>query len=371
MSRVPYIRLLLVEDDYEDAFILRQMLERGAYREYELTQVESVAAARRALDQQHIDLVITDFALGLESGLDVIRMVLSRPDPPPVVVITSLDQREADLACLRAGAQDYLHKGGLTPELLDRALRYTLASHQSARELRATLQLRDQMLSIISHDIRGPLGTLHATLEFCANPALAGQTEKLQQLLRRAAESTSQLLDLSGKLLEWARAQTHQLAVEPQVLPLGRLAETITLPYQSQLEQKRLQLKLEIPPEAQCWADPDTLETALRNLLSNAIKFTPEGRAITLRSWRAGERQCLAVADEGVGMPAELCEALFNSQKKTARLGTAEEKGHGLGLLLVHELVRLNRGTITVESRLEHGTTFTLALPAADPSRGA
>ncbi|MDP0500392.1 MAG: hybrid sensor histidine kinase/response regulator [Verrucomicrobiota bacterium JB022] len=359
----PVIRLLLVEDDREDVFLFRKLLNKIRPLRFDLVVCEGVKEALKILDQQHIDLIISDFVLGLESGLDLLKHLRKSETAPPVIMITSMDQREVDIACMRAGAKEYLKKGSMTSELLDRTIRYTLRNHQAEQDLKAALNVRDQMLSIISHDICAPIATLRSTFKFCAEQVEQQPTPTLKKFLSRGETNAEQLLDLTTKLLHWARAQTDHLVVAPEVIECVDLIRTVHAALEPVLHGKELELVAEVEQDAIIYADREMVETVLRNLLSNAIKFSHHGKTVYLTIRTVKDETHLIVRDEGLGMGEELRASLFDQRKKTSRPGTSNEAGHGLGLMLVKSFVQRNHGAIEVESELGVGTTFTVKLP--------
>ncbi|KAF0093533.1 MAG: senX3 [Puniceicoccaceae bacterium 5H] len=364
----PVIRLLLVEDDREDVFLFRKLLNKIRPLRFELVVCETVKEALKALDQQHFDLIISDFVLGLESGLDLLKHLRKDETSPPVIMITSMDQREVDIACMRAGAKEYLKKGTMTAELLDRTIRYTLRNHQAGQELKAALNVRDQMLSIISHDICAPVATLRSTFKFCAEQVESQPATMLKKFLVRGENNAEQLLDLTTKLLHWARSQTDHLVVASEAIDCEELVETVEAALTPVLESKELTLVNEVEPDTMVYADREMTETVLRNLLSNAIKFSHLGKQIYLTIYRDGDETCLLVRDEGVGMPPELRDSLFDQRKKTSRPGTRNEAGHGLGLMLVKSFIQRNHGSIQVQSEPGEGTSFEVRLPSHVPT---
>lgn len=359
----PVIRLLLVEDDREDVFLFRKLLNKIRALRFELVVAESVRDALKAIENQSFDLIVSDFVLGLESGLDLLKQLRHYENAPPLIMITSMDQREVDIACMRAGAKEYLKKGSMTYELLDRTIRYTLRNHQAEQELKAALNVRDQMLSIISHDICAPIATLRSTFKFCAEQAENQPPATLKRFLHRGENNAEQLLDLTTKLLHWARAQTDHLVLIAEPHDYAEVLTAVQATLEPVLEAKQLELCVEVEPDATVYADREMLETVVRNLLSNAIKFSHEGKRIHLSVHLEGNEACLRVRDQGIGMAPDLAQSLFDQRKKTSRPGTRNEAGHGLGLMLVKTFVQRNHGSIAVESEMGEGTTFEVRLP--------
>ena len=120
----------------------------------------------------------------------------------------------------------------------------------------------------------------------------------------------------------------------------------------------------------QVYADTNALRTVVRNLLDNALKYTPSGGSVTIDAIEENGETKISVSDNGVGMSANKVKDIFLLKKEKSEAGTAGEKGTGLGMHLVNELVNLNKGRIQVMSHLNEGTTFELLLPKSNIALG-
>jgi signal transduction histidine kinase len=238
----------------------------------------------------------------------------------------------------------------------------------SEEELRAANLSKDRFFSIIAHDLRNPLSGFLSLTE-----VLAGQFFNLEEkrvhemcvLLNDGARQTSELLE---SILQWASAQTGRLVAHPSPLPLAELCEGIVEQQQGAARRKEVQLESRVAAFSVARADANMIVTVLRNLIANAVKFTPRGGRVVVTSARNGGWERVSVADTGRGMSADEVGKLFRIDVRLATPGTEGERGNGIGLILCHELVSLNQGRIEVASEPGKGSTFTLVLPAAEPS---
>lgn len=224
---------------------------------------------------------------------------------------------------------------------------------------------KDRIFAIIGHDLR--------------KPALAfrGITEKINYLLRKQdfgtlnalggqIEQDAQALhQLTDNLLSWALAQKNVLPYNPAALSLRTEAEEVLALFQSVAAHKNISFHNEIPDHQVVYADKNTLHTILRNLLDNAIKFSHPGGGVSLSTASSEEGVVIKIADTGTGIPQEKLRDIFLLQKGKNEQGTAGEKGAGLGLHLVWEMVQLNRGKIEMFSQPNQGTEVRLLLPTA------
>jgi len=234
---------------------------------------------------------------------------------------------------------------------------------KSEGELRKANLSKDRFFSILAHDLRNPMSGILSLSEVLANrfeQLSPARVREMCSLVRDGARTGAELLEA---ILQWARAQTGRLQAKPALLKLSELCEGVVALHASAAGSKGVTIRGCVDGDAVAFADEDMLATILRNLLSNALKFTPRGGEVTLSAEACGEWEKLSVGDTGVGMAAEDLSKLFRIDTHFSSLGTDQERGNGMGLILCKELVELNGGFINAESAPGKGSTFTIRLP--------
>lgn len=253
---------------------------------------------------------------------------------------------------------------------VDRRTADLLQSQRLIREQNLQLgrlnQTKDQLFLILAHELKNPVLSFRSVSQKINYLLNKGQLDRLDQLgaeLDRTASGAHKLLD---NLLQWAKTQRGTFAMHPRIIYLEEAFEKVIEEYSDRAEEKKIRISCQVESEeAFVWADPAALQIILRNLADNALKFTqPEGE-ICLSARESEEGMEVAVKDSGIGMQPEKLASLFQPGRKPG-LGTAGERGSGLGLLLLKELMDLHRGTIKVASEEGRGTTFTLLFPPRD-----
>ncbi|HEU4452418.1 MAG TPA: PAS domain-containing sensor histidine kinase [Longimicrobium sp.] len=241
------------------------------------------------------------------------------------------------------------------------ALESALLYEQSCRAAR----LRDEMVSVVSHDLRSPLTAIAmaASLlaEADAEPRLTPQRARLVDIIGR---STEQMTRMVGDLLDVARIESGRLDLRPASLrPATVLAEAAHL-LRSQAEAVGIALEVEPGDDLpDVRGDPDRLQQVMANLVGNALKFTPAGGTITLRAEPDAEGGVrFSVDDTGSGIPAEHLTRVFD---RFWQAGRADRRGLGLGLPIVKGIVEAHGGRIWAESEVGRGSSFRLTLPPA------
>lgn len=236
-------------------------------------------------------------------------------------------------------------------------------------EIQKSLQLaelnntKDKFFGIIGHDLKGPLNSLTSFSSLLMNHSEHLSKEEISMLARDLDKSLRNLFVLLENLLEWARAQTGAIEIIPEKLGLAAMAQENINLLNQQAQVKNIQLSSTIPDTLFVHAHPLSVKTVIRNLISNAIKFTNPGGSVTLGAQPSGAEVIVTITDTGVGIPPEVVNNLFRIDKKHSTIGTAQEKGTGLGLILCADFVSRNGGKIWVKSKPGTGTTFFFTLP--------
>ncbi|HYI76511.1 MAG TPA: sensor histidine kinase [Chryseolinea sp.] len=227
-------------------------------------------------------------------------------------------------------------------------------------QLEEVNHVKDKLLSVVSHDIRGPLGSLHLALNLVKSGSLsAAEFQKVSEDLEARLTHTTEFID---NLLQWAKLQMRGETFEPDRLDLSKLAEESVRLLEPECAQKNIRLQNHFQGSFEAFADLNMVRSVFRNLLTNAIKFTKPNGTISLGAYQVDRKIIVSVADSGVGIPEKNRSKLFTISS-VATQGTKQEKGTGLGLLLCKEFVEKNGGTIWFETQEGKGTTFYFSLP--------
>jgi two-component system sensor histidine kinase/response regulator len=234
---------------------------------------------------------------------------------------------------------------------------------QQNEELKATLNNRDKMYSVIAHDLRSPMASIRMVLNLVVastSPDLVGP--ELYELLDKANRESEEVHDLLDNLLKWTKSQTGRLNVVLQDLDLNDIVPGVVEIFEMIAQTKRIKLDYQAPAEPMLVnADNDMLKTVIRNFLSNAIKFSPEDSSIEILMTRDGDYAKVSVRDHGVGIAADRIDTIFHKGETT--YGTGGEEGSGLGLQLCQDFARKNGGDCMVESVEGEGSTFSVLIP--------
>jgi signal transduction histidine kinase len=235
---------------------------------------------------------------------------------------------------------------------------------ESERDLQELNATKDKFFSIIAHDLKNPIGTFKNLTDLLHKEYESFDDEERKDFIRMLNDSGESLSLLLENLLTWSRSQRGKILFNPVDIDLRDLAQKNIDVLQLNASQKNIELVNDIDENLIIKADPNMLTTIFRNITGNSIKFTPDGGKVSIKAVQNGsEKISIKITDTGVGMPQEKIENLFKIDKNISTEGTNNEKGTGLGLIIVNEFINKHNGEIKVESKIGVGSTFEILLP--------
>ena len=170
-------------------------------------------------------------------------------------------------------------------------------------------------------------------------------------------------MDLLSNLMEWTRSQTKRIEFNPQYIDVALIIKSILELLKTSTEQKLLNIKTDIPANIILYADKAMIESVLRNVVSNAIKFTPHKGSILIKTEEKAEEYLISITDTGIGIDPSNLKKLFRIDETYSTLGTNNESGTGLGLILCKDFIDYHKGKIWAESDIKSGSTIFFSLP--------
>ena len=375
------MHVLLIEDNEDDAYLIREMLLEKMEAGIQLEWVDRLSSALTQLAQGKSDLVLLDLSLPDSRGLETFDTVQRCAPDVPIVVLTGLDDEAMAVQAVRGGAQDYLVKGRLVDSyLLSRAVRYAVERKQAERALReseARLRQSQKMEGIgqlaggIAHDFNNLLTVINSYSDMLLgeigfdNPFVRNGLDQIKEAGHRAASLTRQLL-----------AFTRQQVLEPKILDLNESVSTMAKLLRRLIGEDITLVLCPHPALGRVKVDPGQVEQIIMNLAVNARDAMPGGGELTIETRNVdldgfdahqqisapGSYVMLGVSDTGCGMDADTKTRMFEPFFTTKGPG----KGTGLGLATVYGIVKQSGGSIGVSSDLGKGTTFNIYLPCVE-----
>ncbi|MDH5637847.1 MAG: PAS domain-containing sensor histidine kinase, partial [Nitrospinota bacterium] len=208
-------------------------------------------------------------------------------------------------------------------------------------------KLKDKYVSLVAHDLKSPLATSLGLLEFIDRDSDNPLSPRQKELYERAAQTGQMMVKTIDEVLNISRLQTGAIEVRKRFITANRIIYHVLGSTSFLAEKKGIEITNEIPEATYLYADYDLFSNVIQNLVSNAIKFCNKGDEIRL-SITTGETVTFAVEDTGIGVRPGILEKLFRHEEKTSTLGTAGERGTGLGLPYSQDIIKAHGGAISV-----------------------
>ncbi|MEO8338075.1 MAG: HAMP domain-containing sensor histidine kinase [bacterium] len=233
-------------------------------------------------------------------------------------------------------------------------------------ELERVNALKNQFVGMAAHDLRNPIAAISSYSDLLLEPDFSASPEQQQHFLRRIRESSRFMLTLINDLLDISTIEAGQLKIELAPLDLGSLVRENLEFHRLLARDKRIAVHDCIAPGIPIvLGDSAKMEQILNNLVGNAIKFSPSDTRIDVQVAASGAGVSVVVQDEGPGIPSNELDGIFTPFQRTSTRPTAKEHSTGLGLAIVKRLVEAHAGTLSCESEVGRGSTFTAWFPAA------
>ena len=382
------IHILLIEDNLAEARLLQEFLKEGSFKEFSLVHVKRLSEALDTIGEDFsnpclYDVILLDLTLPDSQGLDSLKPLMARAPCLPIVVLTNTNDEQLAIEAVRKGAQDYLVKRQINPQLLIRSLRYAIERKQYLETLRALNQslknrveertaelveakevnkFKSEFVSILSHDIRNPLNAILLAAGLLKNSDDNLNPDKKvahYQMIRSAIKNMSLLLDEASFI---GKADSGKLSCELIEIDLISFCKAIVEEIQLTVSNKSINIVFNVIDNSNDFlGDEKLLHHILTNLLGNAVKYSPSNSQVILDLIFKSQSVVLKIQDSGIGIPIQEQKHLFEPFHRASNVGKIP--GSGLGLAIVKKCVEAHGGDITVQSQEEIGSTFTVILP--------
>jgi two-component system, sensor histidine kinase and response regulator len=229
-----------------------------------------------------------------------------------------------------------------------------------AEKMQQLNQLQTKLFSVISHDLRGPISNLHGLLELFSKKMMTPQEmTQVSDKLKSNLNVTQRTLE---NLLSWALSQMDGIKTDKQPIDVKHSVEEACRLMEETARRKSVSIEKTLNGGMMVMADPDQIQLVLRNLIHNGIKFSKIGDSINIRTAAENNLCRIIIQDSGIGMSQDEIDRIVGSIQHFTKVGTQQEKGTGLGLLLCKEFISRNGGSFDIQSRIGEGTEISFTL---------
>jgi signal transduction histidine kinase len=406
------IKILMIDDDEEDFMIVRDIILKGVVNhKYTIDWQPSYEAGLKSISEKKHDVYLIDYNLGAHTGLELIKKAIDIGCEAPLIILTGENNFEIDTQAMNAGAADYLVKGTISSQIVERSIRYAIANAKHRREmheLNAALEKRvksrtlileetldkleeskkelikeknkaehaariaeeaamakTQFLSNMSHEIRTPMNAIIGFTKVLLETSL---NEKQREYLNTIKVSGDILIVLINDILDLAKVESGKMTFDHSPFHLKTSVTEVLQLFETKIDGQNLKLVTKFDsaiPEIVV-GDSIRLNQIILNLVGNAVKFTPSGQInVNVKLLKEDEKKVLIrfeVKDTGIGIPETEQKNIFEKFQQAKGLGAKLHGGTGLGLAIVKQLIELQGGIITVRSKVNEGSVFSFQL---------
>lgn len=372
------IRIIVIDDELGLREGCRRALRRHGY------EVEVAATGHEGLAQVQQDgfaLALLDVMMPDVSGIDLLKAIRAHDPDIVCIIITGYATVELAVAALKLGAYDFIAKPfsddnlvlavekGLEKRRLEQEARRLQRIEEEARRLAQEKEMLEELDRVksafmrkVAHELRAPIAAIESFMNSLLEGYGSPETQRLMQ--KRAAQRSSELLDLVDDLLNLSRIKDVKLESAKQEVCLKSVLDQVLSLHGPEAEKKEITIDLACETCPPIVADPAHIKQLWTNLISNAIKYTPDGGRIDVRLFPQDGIIVGEVADTGIGIAEADQPRLFEEFFRTEQAKAFAQHGTGLGLSIVKQIIQEYGGDIQVESELGQGTKFTFRLPA-------
>lgn len=358
--------ILAVDDEPANLLLLQRLLQR----QFQVICSPNGQTALQILSQHSIDVVLLDIMMPYMNGYEVLKTIRgsAATAETPVILVSAMTDGKDVAQGLEIGANDYITKP-IDPEVTVARIQTQLALKQlqderkkAIQELKAAQSLKDNLLRIASHDLKGPLMNIQLVSSLFRRdtttfPAAGDWLDALDS-------SVSAMQTVIEDFLDTAAMNSSVVDIKLERVGVKAVVEKLVKLYHAHAEKKHITIEAH-DEDGYVWADAARFQQALSNLVSNAVKYSPLHSTIRIWMFQEGDNVHVCVGDEGPGIPIDERPRLFTQFGKLSTRPTDGEHSTGLGLWIVKHMINLQGGEVGVECPPEGGSVFWIQMHAA------
>lgn len=360
--------ILVVDDEEKNRRLLRDVLEANGYQ---VIVAEDGHTALERVIEAPPDVILLDVIMPGLNGFEVCQQLKKTPETAviPVLLVTSLSEREDRIAGIKAGANDFLTKPVDLQEVMLRVKNALYSKRlfdqvqQNNKRLKELEALRDSMVHMVVHDMRSPLTVGKGNIEILEMSAAKKLDLLEKESLEDARASMTVLEEMINSLLDISRLEAGKMPLNLTRVDLCQLVYRALAQMGTMVEPDRIDYDPSVK-SVPVHCDSDLILRVVINLVGNAIKFNSSGGKVRIKVRKKGLYGKFVITDTGPGIPPEYHEKIFEKFSQVEGVQTRKYASTGLGLAFCKLAVEAHGGRIGVDSEVDKGSTFWFSLPS-------
>ncbi|OHD08496.1 MAG: hypothetical protein A2086_14770 [Spirochaetes bacterium GWD1_27_9] len=355
------MKILIVDDETANIFLLRGLLED----QYILEEANNGISAMDKVMTFSPDLILLDVMMPGVSGIDVCKKLSADVyyKDIPIILITAKTEDEDVKVGLESGAFDYIKKPFSDVELMAR-VKSSLRIRQYILKLKELNTIKDEFVSMVSHDLRTPLTTMLGYTDMLLEGKLIGHlNNKQKEMLKEIYKAGHHQFKIIKDLLNLSMIESGKIKINKTHFILFDSVKRMVDELKFKIIEKNLKLNLLISDSLSIYADEERLAQVFSNLIGNAIKFTNDGGLIEVSLEEKEDEFLIFVKDNGIGIAEKNLKTMLDQYKIFTTYSTSGEKGTGLGINICIKIISAHGGKLWAESEINKGSTFYFTIP--------
>ncbi|MEM9925649.1 MAG: ATP-binding protein [Cyanobacteria bacterium P01_D01_bin.50] len=392
------LRILVLDDDEVDRMAVCRALSKIEIS-VDVSEAANYDEAIVDLEKNQFDCVFLDYRLPGKDGLAVVKEVRDSGNKIPLVVLTGQGDERIAVEVMKAGASDYINKSRISPHLLGKTLQNVIRMYEAERQIELFNQqlyesneqlkrqnkeleekqqqihqqnlklleaseLKSRFLATMSHELRTPLNAIMVFSQMILRKTKGKLSNSEADMVERILNNGKNLLELINDILDLSKIEAGGLQLVPEEFDLAQLVKISVDELRILAERKNLTINTYINLlNPILYHDRTRIRQVIVNLLSNAIKFTDAGKVDVMINEISHETITISVCDTGIGIESDKLDHIFEPFRQANQTHSRRHSGTGLGLAITDSLMKMMKGSISVESELGKGSQFRLELP--------
>jgi len=360
------IKILIVDDEEKILPRLYRIITKEGYiadtASDGIVAIEKIAA-------NNYDIVLTDINMPNKNGFEIIEYIKNSNIDTLPLVFTGYASVDSAIRAIQLGAYDFIQKpidAETLKIIISRAVERVVLKRENAvqlLELKKLNELKDEFISVVSHDLRSPLSTIGGYANYLIKKGNLTQIQ--QSYIQIIKDMAADLYSLVNELLDVSKIEAGAMRLNKKETDLAYLINISINNFVLLALDKNIDIVFVNELKNQIVSiDPMKISQVMNNLINNAIKFTEKGKiTVSARDDEENSLVEIMIQDSGIGIPKESLEQIFDKFSYSHKKGTRGEPGTGLGLTICKRFIELHSGSIRAYSEENQGSTFTISIP--------